>query len=361
MLQKPKETIKTMVPSPKPLYVVAVVWVIGTLFLKMYKLSSYLILGAISLAAYFISRKFLFPDEEKVVEVETKRTYFSQLQQEFIESGTKSLNSIIEINKKIDKPELNADVNELVATTDKILDYVYEHEQSAGSMRKLVNYYLPTVEKLLTRYDEIEEQEGVANVDDAKKKVEDIIKTTAVAFKNQLNSLYDTDTLDVNSEVKVLEQIYAREGLIDLEGIEACREQKGVDLPECLRPVPRGMRRFPEGVPIRDLVTLRGIRPGTVIEPLPQTICPQDLRYPEERLRVDPMRLRLPNVETPGERFVLYLPAVQDLRRKLRFDVLFDDFEHGEQDRVLVGAISLPYRLFPSFLGAHLSGLRWAS
>lgn len=217
MLQKPKETIKTMVPSPKPLYVVAVVWVIGTLFLKMYKLSSYLILGAISLAAYFISRKFLFPDEEKVVEVETKRTYFSQLQQEFIESGTKSLNSIIEINKKIDKPELNADVNELVATTDKILDYVYEHEQSAGSMRKLVNYYLPTVEKLLTRYDEIEEQEGVANVDDAKKKVEDIIKTTAVAFKNQLNSLYDTDTLDVNSEVKVLEQIYAREGLIDLD------------------------------------------------------------------------------------------------------------------------------------------------
>ena len=217
MLQKPTETIKTMVPSPKPLYVVAVVWVIGTLFLKMYKLSSYLILGAISLAAYFISRKFLFPDEEKVVEVETKRTYFSQLQQEFIESGTKSLNSIIEINKKIDKPELNADVNELVATTDKILDYVYEHEQSAGSMRKLVNYYLPTVEKLLTRYDEIEEQEGVANVDDAKKKVEDIIKTTAVAFKNQLNSLYDTDTLDVNSEVKVLEQIYAREGLIDLD------------------------------------------------------------------------------------------------------------------------------------------------
>jgi hypothetical protein len=84
-------------------------------------------------------------------------------------------------------------------------------------MRKLVNYYLPTVEKLLGRYDDIEEQEGVQNVEDAKKKVEDIIKTTAVAFKNQLNSLYDTDTLDVSSEVKVLEQIYAREGLIDLD------------------------------------------------------------------------------------------------------------------------------------------------
>ena len=83
-------------------------------------------------------------------------------------------------------------------------------------MRKLVNYYLPTIEKLLTRYDEVEEQ-TVDNVVTSKKKVESLIKTTTTAFENQLNSLYDTDTLDINSEVKVLEKIFVQEGLIDLD------------------------------------------------------------------------------------------------------------------------------------------------
>ena len=216
MLKAPKETIIRKVASPKTFYAIAAIWVLGTLVLPMYKFSSYLILTAVAVATYFICKKFVFPDEEVEVEIETARSYFSKLQQQFIEDGTKSLNNIIELNKKIDNPELNSDVNELVETSDKILDYVYEHDQAASSLRKLIYYYLPTVEKLLTRYDEIEEN-TVANVVDSKKKIEDIIKTTSTAFKNQLEQLYDTDTLDINSEVKVLEQIYVKEGLIDPE------------------------------------------------------------------------------------------------------------------------------------------------
>ena len=214
MLKKPVETVKKIVPRPTPYYCVAALWAVGTFVLPMYRFSSYLILGIISLAAYFVLRKFVFPDQEMEVEVETPRTYFSQLQQQFIEDGTASLNNILELNKKIDNRQLNSDVNELVDTTDKILDYVYEHEKAASGLRKLVNYYLPTVEKLLKRYDDIEEQ-NASNVVESRKKIEDIIKTTTIAFKNQLESLFDTDTLDINSEVKVLEQIYVKEGLID--------------------------------------------------------------------------------------------------------------------------------------------------
>ena len=216
MLKAPKETIIRKVASPRTYYAIAAIWVLGTLVLPMYKLSSYLILILVAVAAYFICKKFVFPDEEVEVEVETPRSYFSKLQQQFIEDGTKSLNNIIELNKKIDNPELNKDVSDLVQTSDRILDYVYEHEQAASSLRKLIYYYLPTVEKLLTRYDEIEES-NVSNVVESRKKIEDIIKTTSTAFSNQLEQLYDTDTLDINSEVKVLEQIYVKEGLINPE------------------------------------------------------------------------------------------------------------------------------------------------
>ena len=216
MLQPVKEVHTRKVPNNKIFYAIALLWALGTLVLPMYKLYSYLILGVISAAAYFILRKMVFPDVEEEYEVETLRSYHSKLQQQFIEDGTRTLNSIIEINKRIDNPELNENVRELVDTSDKILDYVYEHETAASSLRKLVNYYLPTIEKLLTRYDEVEEQ-TVDKVVDSKKKVEDLIRTTNVAFRNQLNSLYDTDTLDINSEVKVLEKIFVQEGLIDLD------------------------------------------------------------------------------------------------------------------------------------------------
>ena len=214
MLKPNKETIKKVVPSPKPYYGVAVLWMIGTLFLPMYKLSSWLILALIGAAAYFILRKFVFPDEEKEIVVEKPRTYFTQVQQEFIEAGTKSLQNITALAEKTDSAALKADVAELVNTSDQILDYVYEHEQAASNMRKLVNYYLPTVEKLLGRYIDIKDQDA-SNVVESRQKIESIVKTTAEAFKNQLKSLFDTDTLDINSEVKVLEQIYVKEGLID--------------------------------------------------------------------------------------------------------------------------------------------------
>ena len=216
MLQPVKEVHTRKVPNNKVFYAIALLWAFGTLILPMYKFYSYLILGAVSVAAYFILRKTLFPDVEEEYEVETLRSYHSKLQQQFIEDGTKTLNNIVEINKKIDNPELNADVDKLVETSDKILDYVSEHETAASGLRKLVNYYLPTIEKLLTRYDEVEEQ-TVDNVVNSKKKVESLIKTTTTAFKNQLNALYDTDTLDINSEVKVLEKIFVQEGLIDLD------------------------------------------------------------------------------------------------------------------------------------------------
>ena len=216
MLQPVKEVHTRKVPNNKVFYAIALLWALGTLVLPMYKLYSYLILAIISAAAFFILRKTVFPDIEEEYEVETLRSYHSKLQQQFIEDGTRTLNSIIEINKRIDNPELNENVRELVDTSDKILDYVYEHETAASGLRKLVNYYLPTIEKLLTRYDEVEEQ-TVDKVVDSKKKVEDLIRTTNIAFRNQLNSLYDSDTLDINSEVKVLEKTFVQEGLIDLD------------------------------------------------------------------------------------------------------------------------------------------------
>ena len=82
MLQPVKEVHTRTVPNNKVFYAIALLWALGTLVLPMYKLYSYLILGVISVAAYFILRKFVFPDVEEEYEVETLRSYHSKLQQQ---------------------------------------------------------------------------------------------------------------------------------------------------------------------------------------------------------------------------------------------------------------------------------------
>ena len=215
MLEAPKKIIKKKIPSPKPLYIIGVGWIIGSLIFPMYRFYPYIILAVLSVVGWFVLKTYVFPDEEKEVEVEVPLNYFSQVQKEFIENGTASLRNINELNKAIDKPEFNESIKQLVSTSDQILDYVYEHEKAASSMRKIVHYYLPTVEKLLKRYDEIEDATNVSNVETSKQKIEDIVKTTNEAFRKQLNDLYDTDTIDISSDIKVLESIYVKEGLID--------------------------------------------------------------------------------------------------------------------------------------------------
>ena len=215
MLQPEKEYVTKKVPSPMPFYIVAAIWLFGSFTLKMYKFSSYLILAAVSVAGYFIARIF-FPAKEEQVEVQTVRTYYSQMQQEFIESGTKSLQNIAQLNSTIKDPKMQQEVNALISTTDQILDCVYKKPEAVTGLRKLTNYYLPTIEKLLVRYNEIQDT-NLANVSESMDKIENIITTTNAAFQKQLSDMYDTDTLDINSEVKVLEQIFVQEGLIDPE------------------------------------------------------------------------------------------------------------------------------------------------
>lgn len=220
MLKPQTETVTRRVPSAAPFYLIAAMWVIGSLSLKMYKLSSWLIMIALSIIGYVLLRHYLFKDKEETIEVEKPRSYYSEVQQQFIESGTASLNHLQQLNAGVRDPQVQADVAELIDTSDQILDYVYSHEKAAGRLRKFTAYYLPTVEKLLGRYRELQDAE-TANAAEGAAKIRDILKTTLDAFRTQLNALYDTDTLDINSEVKVLEQIYVQEGLIDPDDKQA--------------------------------------------------------------------------------------------------------------------------------------------
>ena len=83
-------------------------------------------------------------------------------------------------------------------------------------IRRFMDYYLPTTLKLLNAYDRASAA-GISgeNVDATKRNVEGMMHTVVTAFEKQLDALYGDEALDISTDITVLENLMAREGLTD--------------------------------------------------------------------------------------------------------------------------------------------------
>lgn len=77
-----------------------------------------------------------------------------------------------------------------------------------------MTYYLPTTLKLLESYSEIE-RVGVAgdNMKSAKDNIEKTLDLLVEAYKKLLDQLYQSENMDISSDIDVLEQMMKKDGL----------------------------------------------------------------------------------------------------------------------------------------------------
>ena len=106
-------------------------------------------------------------------------------------------------------------IRKLEARTSQIFQVVSENPEKLPEIRKFMNYYLPTLVKLLRSYDHLEEQ-GVEgdNIRRTMQEIERILDTVVEAFDKQLDNLFETEALDISSDIHVLETMLSQEGLI---------------------------------------------------------------------------------------------------------------------------------------------------
>lgn len=132
----------------------------------------------------------------------------------FKADGVAALRSIHEANDAIADEEMSAKMDRLETVAGKIFAYVKENPGKLPETRKLMEYYLPTTLKLLREYQRYDEMDvAVPSVIKAKKEISDTLDTVNLAFENLLESLYHDDTLDVKTDIKVLQAMLQQEGL----------------------------------------------------------------------------------------------------------------------------------------------------
>ena len=203
--------------SPWPVYAVGLVWLVFGLFLPLYKLIHFLAAAGLSIAAYLVVQKlcpdktFTVPDPEP--EPEPAATGSPELD-ELIRQRDLALSEMHRLNDSIEDPKISAQIDHMEAVTAKIIAHVVEHPRKLPQIRKFLNYYLPTTLKLLNAYDRMDAA-GVsgANIDGTMGKIETMMDTVATAFDRQLDALFGDEALDISTDITVMENMLAREGL----------------------------------------------------------------------------------------------------------------------------------------------------
>lgn len=116
----------------------------------------------------------------------------------------------------ISDPEMAQKIARLETVTEKIFTQARTDPDKRPQMRKFLDYYLPTVVKLLEAYAEMEAQ-GIEgdNIRESKHRIEDAMDTLVTAFENQLDKLFASDALDLSADIDVMEQMMRADGLTD--------------------------------------------------------------------------------------------------------------------------------------------------
>ena len=107
-------------------------------------------------------------------------------------------------------------IDQLEDATGKIFDHVIQHPEKQAQIRKFMIYYLPTTLKLLNSYDRMDAT-GISgeNIDSSKERIETMMATIVSSFHKQLDALFRDEAIDIASDITVMENLLAQEGLTD--------------------------------------------------------------------------------------------------------------------------------------------------
>ena len=215
---------KIVKKSVAPIYAVAVLWLVWGLFFPLYRPFHFILAIIASVAVFFLGR-VLWPDktystpdpapkaEKKTEPAKPAGTGNPEIDA-LIAERDRAVSEMRRLNDNIEDPTISAQIDRLESTTKKIIAHVVQNPGKLPQIRRFLNYYLPTTLKLLNAYDRMDDA-GVSgtNIDGTKGKIEDMMDTIAAAFDKQLDALFGDEALDISTDITVMEQMLAREGI----------------------------------------------------------------------------------------------------------------------------------------------------
>ena len=149
-----------------------------------------------------------------------KRDQKDELQQtpevrEILERGNAYIRKVRDVNDMIpDTEEMSTKLYRLEEIMHRIFEQVQKQPASAAGLRRFMDYYLPTTEKLLDAYVELDRQPvSGSNITKTKQEIDDAMDVINDAFENLLNGMFENMAWDISSDISAMKTMMAQDGL----------------------------------------------------------------------------------------------------------------------------------------------------
>ena len=220
--------------SVLPIYLIGVTWLVYGLVFSFGRNIDFVLCTILS-AVVFVIAKGIFPDKTYTIAGEKEEKPKTEAKKAekpkstgdpkidaLIKERERALSEMRRLNDAIVDEKISAQIDHMEEVTGKIIDHVVANPKKLPQIRRFMDYYLPTTLKILNAYDRMDAV-GISgdNINATKAKVEGMMDTIVTAFEKQLDSLFGSEALDISTDITVLENMMAREGLTKQNPFEA--------------------------------------------------------------------------------------------------------------------------------------------
>jgi len=216
---------KKLIKSAIPIYGAAAVWLLlGLICPRMLLKLWFLAVAALLSAAAYLVLSRVFRGRE--VEVRERANSGDKSIDVLIEEGRRQLDSLREANRAIPDVAISQKLDRMEKAGEEIFRLLERETRQANAVRRFMNYYLPTADKLVQNYLQIKATGAAGeNIDRAMQSVENSLGMIADAFEKQLDNLYKDKALDIETDIDVLETMMAGDGLVPNEATLDANEE----------------------------------------------------------------------------------------------------------------------------------------
>lgn len=133
-----------------------------------------------------------------------------------LNKAKKQNKEILALIPKVESIDTRKNLSEIHETVNKIISTIETNPKKAKGIKNFFEYYLPVLIKIVGKYDEVENQrlksqDGKAFMIKADKMISDTNK----AFESILDSLYQSDIIDADADMKVYDLMLKADGIVD--------------------------------------------------------------------------------------------------------------------------------------------------
>lgn len=206
---------KVHLKSAIPIYIAAAVWLLaGLVFPKLLmKLPGFIGTIIVSVAGYFVGSK-LFPGRDITVE-EKIQTGDAQLDKD-IADGRARLENLKAANAEIANPGITENLDRMTKAGEQIFQELGRDPKKVTLVRRFMNYYLPTAEKLMEQYKLLSAaQVKGENIESAMQRIESSMGMIADAFDKCADNLFKDNEMDIDAEIQVMKTMLTGDSLIE--------------------------------------------------------------------------------------------------------------------------------------------------